>query len=292
MMKNVIRACGLALVVAAPVMADTYSNGPLVCVGDETAGAGGLAASRLQTSLGLTIFGFGHQILNGNRAADDVTVPTGETWTVTGFSFYSYQTGSTTTTTTHNQVNVGVWSAAPAGSPGTGDVFPNTNFALTAANSKFSNIYRVLDTTLTNTQRPLFKNTVTLGSPLTFEGGKTYWIDWNTGGTLASGPWVPPVTELDKTNKDGANGLQFIAPAWAAALDTTFPQDFPFEIEYTKGGAACYPDCDGSGNLNIDDFICFQTFFAIGDPYADCDGSGNLNIDDFICFQTFYAIGC
>ncbi len=59
-----------------------------------------------------------------------------------------------------------------------------------------------------------------------------------------------------------------------------------------EGGVACYPDCDGNATLNIDDFICFQTFFAIGDPYADCDGTGTLNIDDFICFQTFYAIGC
>jgi hypothetical protein len=32
--------------------------------------------------------------------------------------------------------------------------------------------------------------------------------------------------------------------------------------------SACYPDCDGSGNLNIDDFICFQTFYALGDPYG------------------------
>jgi FG-GAP-like repeat len=54
----------------------------------------------------------------------------------------------------------------------------------------------------------------------------------------------------------------------------------------------CYPDCDASGLLGIDDFICFQTFFAIGDPYADCDQSGVLGIDDFICFQTFFAIGC
>jgi hypothetical protein len=27
---------------------------------------------------------------------------------------------------------------------------------------------------------------------------------------------------------------------------------------------ACYPDCDGDGVLAIDDFICFQTFFAVG----------------------------
>lgn len=57
-------------------------------------------------------------------------------------------------------------------------------------------------------------------------------------------------------------------------------------------GAACYADCDESGSLTIDDFVCFQTFFALGDPYADCDESGSLSIDDFICFQTLFAIGC
>ena len=53
-----------------------------------------------------------------------------------------------------------------------------------------------------------------------------------------------------------------------------------------------YADCDESGSLSIDDFICFQTNFAIGDPAADCDASGSLTIDDFICFQTLFAIGC
>ncbi len=57
-------------------------------------------------------------------------------------------------------------------------------------------------------------------------------------------------------------------------------------------GPACYPDCDQSGSLDIDDFICFQTLYAIGEAAADCDGSGALDIDDFICFQTAYAIGC
>ncbi len=56
--------------------------------------------------------------------------------------------------------------------------------------------------------------------------------------------------------------------------------------------APCKPDCDASGELNIDDFICFQTTYAIGDMAADCDGDGQLLIDDFICFQTAYAIGC
>ncbi len=54
----------------------------------------------------------------------------------------------------------------------------------------------------------------------------------------------------------------------------------------------CYADSDASGDLGIDDFITFQTLFALGDPTADCDVSGNLGIDDFICFQTAFAIGC
>ncbi len=55
---------------------------------------------------------------------------------------------------------------------------------------------------------------------------------------------------------------------------------------------SCYADCDTSGALSIDDFICYQTLFALGDPAADCDADTALTIDDFICFQTLFAIGC
>jgi hypothetical protein len=54
----------------------------------------------------------------------------------------------------------------------------------------------------------------------------------------------------------------------------------------------CQADCDDSGVLTIDDFICFQTYFVLGDAKADCDASGTLNIDDFVCFQTGFAVGC
>ncbi len=64
-----------------------------------------------------------------------------------------------------------------------------------------------------------------------------------------------------------------------------------FDFDFAFGNF-CDPDCDGSGSLDVDDFICFQTLYAIGDPKADCDGDGQLLIDDFICFQTLYAIGC
>ncbi len=69
------------------------------------------------------------------------------------------------------------------------------------------------------------------------------------------------------------------------------PASRPFLIVvYTP--PACYPDCDGNGTLNVNDYICFQTKFALGDPYADCDNNGVRNVNDYICFQTKFALGC
>jgi hypothetical protein len=91
-------------------------------------------------------------------------------------------------------------------------------------------------------------------------------------------------------------------PAFASAFAVTDRALTDGEVQALGGVKAagiefadapsCYPDCDASGSLSIDDFICFQTFFALGDPSADCDASGSLSIDDFICFQTFFALGC
>lgn len=50
-----------------------------------------------------------------------------------------------------------------------------------------------------------------------------------------------------------------------------------------------WPDVDRDYALTIDDFITFQTLFALQDPLADFDKNGVLNIDDFIQFQTTWA---
>jgi len=57
-----------------------------------------------------------------------------------------------------------------------------------------------------------------------------------------------------------------------------------------EGG--CYADCDGNGELNILDFVCYQNTFTAGDDAADCDGNGQLNILDFVCFQNEFTAGC
>jgi hypothetical protein len=54
----------------------------------------------------------------------------------------------------------------------------------------------------------------------------------------------------------------------------------------------CYPDCNADGALNLADFGCFQTRFALADPYSDCNADAVFNLSDFGCFQTKFALGC
>jgi hypothetical protein len=61
---------------------------------------------------------------------------------------------------------------------------------------------------------------------------------------------------------------------------------------------ACYANCDNSTTqplLTVNDFVCFLSRFAAGDPYANCDASTLppvLNAIDFTCFLNKYAAGC
>ncbi|MCC6661662.1 MAG: hypothetical protein IT437_12340 [Phycisphaerales bacterium] len=63
-------------------------------------------------------------------------------------------------------------------------------------------------------------------------------------------------------------------------------------IQEPGGAPPCYPDCNGDNTLNLSDFGCFTTKFALGDPYADCNGDSVLNLSDFGCFTTKFALGC
>ncbi len=88
------------------------------------------------------------------------------------------------------------------------------------------------------------------------------------------------------------DGQRYLYVALTAPTSGQFWPDAALVKIDLEGAGPCYADCDASGSLSIDDFICFQTWFAIGLPESDCDGSFSLTIDDFICFQTLYAIGC
>jgi hypothetical protein len=67
-----------------------------------------------------------------------------------------------------------------------------------------------------------------------------------------------------------------------------------YEAKFKISDTPCLADCNDDDELNIDDFICFTTNFAIGTLTAgtDCDQNFKLTIDDFICFQTNFVLGC
>lgn len=178
----------LAIGISNSFAADLYNNGTFA--NSPGSGVGGADESIVQSvSLGMSTLGFGHQFVNDNTIADDFTIPAGDTWTIDDLVFYAYQTGSSTTSTITG-VRFQIWDGIPeaAGSNVVfGDLTTNR-----LASTAWSNTYRVSETTMgTATNRPIMRNIATAGLTLT---AGTYWIEWQTDGSLPSGPWAPPLT--------------------------------------------------------------------------------------------------
>ncbi|WP_337872838.1 T9SS type A sorting domain-containing protein [Ignavibacterium sp.] len=202
-----------------------YDNGPVV--NSPGGGPNGADGSVLQTALGLNVLGFAHQQSSNFRVADDFVVPAGQTWTINTASFYAYQTGSTTTSTITG-VNVRIWN----GQPGVGTVVFGDTTTNRMSATTWSNIYRYSDTA-PGTTRPLMKQTVTIGVTL---GEGHYWIDWQTSGSLVSGPWAPPISINGQTNTGDA--LQYGSGVWNPIIDngtSQAPQGLPFTLDGTIG---------------------------------------------------------
>ncbi|MBK7378117.1 MAG: T9SS type A sorting domain-containing protein [Ignavibacteriales bacterium] len=199
-----------------------YDNGPLV--NSPGTGVGGADESVLQSvTLGMTTLGFGHQIINTNSMADDFVAT--EDWTIDEIIFYAYQTFSGTTSTI-NDYRVQIWDGDP--SVGGSSVIWGDLTTNVLSSTAWAGIYRVSETTTgTNSDRPIMESHVTVGA--TFSAG-TYWIEWQCGGTSASGPWAPPITITGLTTT--GNGYQNLAGVWGPANDggTLTQQGFPFVI--------------------------------------------------------------
>lgn len=212
-----------------------WDNGPLVtCPG---CGAGGADESVLQTtSLGMTILGFGHQVAFDNRVADDFTIADPAGWDIDSVTFFAYQTGGGIPSTM-TAVNLQIWDGLPGG--GGTVIFGDTATNL-LTDTDFSNIYRVTETTPGASNRAIMYDTLTFATPIHLDPG-TYWLDWQTDGTAASGPWAPPVTITGQTST--GDGLQSVdgGVTYLPVLDIG-GQDFPFIIEgEVTGGVPTTP---------------------------------------------------
>ena len=246
--------------------------------------------------------GIGHRVVSGTRYADDFTIPAGETWTITAFTFFAYQTGAQPGASTFTNYNFRVWDGEP-GQPGSNIVFGDTT-TNRLTDSVDANLYRISNAAAVvcsqpnpTTTRPIFRN-VCGGLSLTLAAG-TYWVDVQSDGTINSGPWIVPMPNLPLGSGlflPGSNGLQFEGVTWSPFVDegriadpvnggcmpatSTEGADMPFLIDGMMGGG-CEPDLTTgaipgqpgfgvpNGVLNNDDFFYYLTIFSNNDPAAD-----------------------
>lgn len=135
------------------------------------------------------------------RLAEDFVIPTD--FNLDGFTFFGYQTGSTTTSTmTGATVRVFQGGAPDVGTLVGGDVTTNV-----MTSTSFTNVFRTGSTDTAGTTRPIMRIDVT-GLNLNLIGGTTYWVDWSLTGTSASGPFVPALSS--PTGWVTGNGLQSV----------------------------------------------------------------------------------
>ena len=213
-----------------------YDNGPLV--NSPGTGVGGADESILQNvTLGMTTLGAGIQFASGNHMADDFVVDAN--WTIDQFTFYGYQTGSTTTSTmTGGYLQIYNGNPSTGGTVVWGDMTTNRMSSTT-----FSNIYRLSEGT-PGTNRPIME--IVCETPgLTLTPG-TYWVEYTLDGSLTSGPWAPPITITGETTT--GNALQYLpASGWQPFQDggTLTPQGLPFLIAGTANNG-------GGGSTTFD----------------------------------------
>ena len=85
---------------------------------------------------------------------------------------------------------------------------------------------------------------------------------------------------------DGASGTDLVT------FRVTTPQGSSEAVVTIVYDRACPGDCEGDGDHDIFDFLCFQGKFAVQDPYADFEGDGDWDVFDFLAFQNAAAAAC
>jgi hypothetical protein len=203
-----------------------WDNGPLVS--SPGTGPGGTDRSVLQVSLGLDSFGFA--VGGSARMADDFTVDDPQGWRINKVVLYGYQTDSTTTST-FDHVNYRIWDGPPD-EPDSNIVFGNTSTNRLTATG-FTGVYRNSENNPDNTQRPIMY--LEASAAVTLPPG-TYWLDWQLGGTLTSGPWQPPITITGEVNTGDA--LRLGSGEWRPLVDGGIgtPQGAPFQLHLACPG--------------------------------------------------------
>ncbi len=159
--------------------------------------------------------------------ADDFTL-TAE-YNITAIDLYGYQTGAPTAPASIQGVVIQVWDGDPSGA---GVVVAGDLVTDVLVGAAWSNTYRESDTS-PGTGRAI--QLVSANVDFTLPAG-TYWLDWQYIGDGAfSGPWQPPVVELDVVvpgNAFQSNGGVY--GPWLDSGANLDPLDAPFQLYGTE----------------------------------------------------------
>lgn len=244
-MRRALTCVGLLLASGAATADPLWDNGPLVT---HAAGMANGIDDRSAISPGGTLFGFGAQQTAGNRMADDFVSEAD--WTLESLRLYAYQTAVGVSAPTITGVTLRIWGAAGpgVGNPVWGD---NTTNVLTSAS--VSNAYRTTSTANNNTDRRI--QVVDINLPNLQLGAGTFWIDYSFTGTLASGPWNPPVSSptahIEGNAVQATGGTDLFNPGLDAGLGLQCA--LPFVLFGSSGPASCLGDIADDFGFTVDE---------------------------------------
>jgi hypothetical protein len=162
--------------------------------------------------------------------ADDFTV-TGNGWRPSALTFYAYQTGAITSSSSITGViDLRLWN----GTPGAGGEVIAGPVDATITNNQWTGVYRVYSDSLENTDRPIMAVTVNWPFTITTLLTGTYWIEWGMAGNPSlTGPWVPAVSFATDNNARQLNLTNGEPGTWAPRGDyaeINSIAEFPFVI--------------------------------------------------------------
>jgi hypothetical protein len=191
-------------------------------------GVGGKDVSATQLALSATLYGAGQNRATGYWMASKITVPASGWW-VDSLITFGYQTGSGNTSSINGLY---CYVSLDSLSRPSSSVLIGSQSTNAFVSSNWTGIYRTTTDVapFTEVNRPIMnvKSNLTGTIPM-----GTYWVVWNATGTLASGPWNPPVTILN-TLSTGTNSYQYVPTStvnpWVQCVDGTSTLDMPFKL--------------------------------------------------------------
>lgn len=253
-------------------------------------------------------------VATSTAAAEDFTVPAGETWDLDRVTLFAFQTSQTSPTITAVRINL--WAAPPhsAGSPAPlPDPLPapvlREPIVVDAGTGIF--VAHRQGATGTGTVRPVFAYTVSLNDLP--DGGLlnagTYWLEWAFEGAASPSanvfmPLVSPRDQIVSPSIHNARLLNALNSAdtrdwfegregYVAGQSEGRAYSLPFVLEGARTATPiCLGDFDGSGDVTLQDLFDFLSAFFAGQGRADINNSGDVTLQDVFDYLTHFFGGC